>query len=132
MHEGQARAFQLLHDEALAAEEAGVALYQVHPLPGGRGEIGEVSVRFRDAASGETLERSWVIPYDPAAPAFDLAAPSMQLAGLAMLAAKKLRGGPLADAIDFRNLAGPKAEVRRHFQDNGEVTDLLGIITALE
>jgi hypothetical protein len=116
----------------LAAEEAGVALYQVHPLPGGRGEIGEVSVRFRDAASGETLERSWVIPYDPAAPAFDLAAPSMQLAGLAMLAAKKLRGGPLAGAIDFRNLAGPKAEVRRHFQDNGEVTDLLGIITALE
>lgn len=116
----------------LAAEEAGVALYQVHPLPGGSGEIGEVSVRFRDAASGETLERSWVIPYDPAAPAFDLAAPSMQLAGLAMLAAKKLRGGPLAGAIDFRNLAGPKAEVRRHFQDNGEVTDLLGIITALE
>ena len=36
----------------MAAEEAGVAIYQVEPILGGSGELGDVSVRFRDTASG--------------------------------------------------------------------------------
>ena len=36
----------------MAAEEAGVAVYQIETIPGGRGDLGEVSVRFRDAAAG--------------------------------------------------------------------------------
>ncbi len=47
----------------LAAEEAGVAIYQVEPLPGGSGELGDVSVRFRDTASGQMVERTWTIPH---------------------------------------------------------------------
>ncbi len=78
----------------LAADEAGVAMYQIETLPEGTGEIGEVSVRFRDTASGEMVERSWTIPHDPTAPAFDKADPKTQLATLSLLAAQELQGGP--------------------------------------
>ena len=78
----------------LAADEAGVAMYQIETLPEGTGEIGEVSVRFRDTASGEMVERTWTIPHDPTTPAFDKADPKTQLATLSLLAAQELQGGP--------------------------------------
>jgi hypothetical protein len=115
----------------LAAEEAGVALYQVEPLADGSGEIGEVSVRFRDAASGQMVERSWTITYEASAPAFDQAAPSLQLAGLAMLAAEKLRGGPLADAIDFKRLAAPRATVKQYYSNSRRVAEMLEVVDKL-
>jgi len=115
----------------LAAEEAGVALYQVEPLADGSGEIGEASVRFRDAASGQMVERSWTIPYEPNALAFDRAAPSLQLAGLAMLAAEKLRGGPLADAIDFKQLATPRATVKQYYSNSRRVAEMLEVVDRL-
>ncbi|BCX50109.1 serine/threonine protein kinase with TPR repeats [Haloferula helveola] len=89
----------------MASEEAGVALYQFEVKPEGRGEVGEVRVRFRDAATGRMVERNWTIPYDPQAPAFDRAAPSLQLAGLAAFTAERLRDAPMAAAVDFRELA---------------------------
>lgn len=115
----------------LAAEEAGVAIYQVEPLADGSGEIGEVSVRFRDAASGEMVERAWTISYDAQATAFDRATPSMQLAGLSLLAAEKLRGGPLADAIDFKQLTGPTSLVKQFYASSPRVADMLQVIDAL-
>ena len=115
----------------LAAEEAGVALYQVEPLPTGTGELGEVSVRFRDAATGEMVERSWSIPYDSSAPVFDRAAPSLQLAGLAMLAAEKLRGGPFGDSIDFSRFAPSKATVKQSYPNNRRVAEVLEMVEAL-
>jgi secreted protein with Ig-like and vWFA domain/outer membrane protein assembly factor BamD (BamD/ComL family) len=116
----------------LAAEEAGVAVYQVEPLPGGNGELGEVSVRFRDAASSQMVERTWTIPHDDKAPAFDRAAPSMQLAVLSMLAAEKLKGGPLGDAIDFKQLAEPRANVKRFYGTAGRVGEVLNMVDALK
>ncbi|MEI6675557.1 MAG: von Willebrand factor type A domain-containing protein [Verrucomicrobiota bacterium] len=115
----------------LAAEEAGVALYQVEPLADGTGELGEVSVRFRDTTSGQMVERSWTIPYEATAPAFDQSAPSMQLAGLALLAAEKLRGGPLADAIDFKLLATPRAIVKQYYSNSRRVAEMLEVVNYL-
>ena len=115
----------------LAADEAGVAVYQVEPLPGGAGELGEVSVRFRDTASGQMVERSWTIPYEAGAPALDRAAPSMQLAVLALLAAEKLRGGPLAEAIDFKQLSAPRANVKRAYGNAGRVAEMLNLLNSL-
>ncbi|MCP5548900.1 MAG: von Willebrand factor type A domain-containing protein [Akkermansiaceae bacterium] len=115
----------------MAAEEAGVAIYQIEPLPNGSGEIGEVSVRFRDTAANAMVERAWTISHDANAPAFDLAAPSMQLAGLATLAAEKLRGGPAAEAIDFRKLAGVRARVKSAYDGSSSVEDLLEMIRSL-
>jgi hypothetical protein len=103
----------------------------VEPLPTGTGELGEVSVRFRDAASGQMVERSWTIPYDSSAPAFDRAAPSQQLAGLAMMAAEKLRGGPLADAVDFSQFAAPRAIVKQSYPNNRRVAEVLEMVEGL-
>ncbi len=116
----------------LAAEEAGVALYQVETLPLGTGEIGEASVRFKDTSTGQMVEQTWTIPYDEKAAAFDQAAPSMQLASLAALAAEKLRGGPLAEATDFQSLTPQVAKVRAHYSTSKKVGDLIEMIGKLK
>lgn len=116
----------------LAAEEAGVAIYQVETLPQGTGEIGEASVRFKDTSTGQMVEQSWTIAYDEKAPAFDLATPSMQLATLAALSAEKLRGGPLAEAIDFQSLTPQVAKVRAHYSTSKKVGDLIEMIGKLK
>jgi hypothetical protein len=116
----------------LAAEEAGVAIYQVEPLPEGHGELGEVSVRFRDTGRNEMVERSWTIFHDNGAPAIDRATPSMQLATLAMLAGEKLKGGSLADAIDFKQLTAPAANVKQHYGNTGRVAEVLRMVDALK
>ena len=90
----------------LAAEEAAVAVYQVEVLPEGEGELGEVYVRFRDADSGEMVERSWTAPYDAHAPTFDRASPQVQLAGTAALVAEALRGDPIGEKVWMDDLAG--------------------------
>ena len=115
----------------MASEEAGVALYQFEVLPEGEGEIGEVSVRFRDVASGEMVERSWTIPYDEAAPAFDQAAESLQLAGIAALVAEKLRDAPMAEAVDLAELAPLLGPVSLHYSDNPRIAQLKGMIEKL-
>ena len=109
----------------LAANEAGVALYEVEPLPGGEGELGEVFVRFRDPSSGAMVERSWTIPYDAQAPAFDRASPSLQLAGAAALLAEKLRGGPAADLVDLDTLVPIVTALRGHYPQQARVNDLV-------
>jgi hypothetical protein len=116
----------------LAAEEAGVAIYQVEPNPEGSGELGEVSVRFRDTTGGEMVERSWTVPHLPDVPAIDRASPSMQLAVLAMLAGEKLKGGPLADAIDFQQLAPPHANVKQSYGSDARVSELLRMADMLK
>jgi ribosomal 50S subunit-recycling heat shock protein len=115
----------------LAADEAGVAIYQVETLPEGSGEIGEVSVRFRDTTSGEMVERAWTIPHDPTTPAFDKAASQTQLATLALLAAQKLQGGPLADAIRFGDHAETIAKLKQAYANDAKAQRLLTLINAL-
>ncbi len=116
----------------LAADEAGVALYQIETLPEGTGEIGEVSVRFRDTASGEMVERKWTIPYDASAPSFDKANPKTQLATLALLAAQKLQPGPLADTIDFSNYSETIAKLKQANANSSKTQQLLNLINALK
>lgn len=116
----------------MAAEESGNALYQIEVLPRGEGEIGEVSVRFRDSASGAMVERSWTIPHDPRVPAFDEADPSVQLAGLAAFAAAKLRGEALADAVDFQQLAPALGSVKARYPESRQVAALEAMIGKLK
>ncbi len=108
----------------LAAEENAVALYQVEALPQGAGDLGEVFVRFRDAATGQMVERSWPIAHEPAAPVFARAAPALQLAGVAALLADKLRETPLAQQFTLADLAGPVATVRAHYAQEPRVQEL--------
>jgi len=115
----------------LAAEEAAVALYQVEVFPQGSGDVGEVQVRFRDAATGGMIERSWPISFDSSAPAFDRATPSLQLAGSAALLAEKLRGGGWADVIQLRELAPTMTALRAHYAQEPRVQELTVMWTQL-
>ena len=116
----------------MAAEEAGIAIYQIETLPEGKGEIGEVRVRFRDVASGRMIERSWTIANEISTAALDQARPSMQLATLAMMAGEKLRGGPLADAINFNDLGEVIAKVNQHYKGDPKAAEMLEMIDQLK
>jgi Mg-chelatase subunit ChlD len=89
----------------MAAAEAGVALYQFEAKPDGEGDVGSVSVRFRDLSTGQMIENRWPIPYEPAAPRPDQAAPSMRIATAAALLAAKLRGEPLGETVELNTLS---------------------------
>jgi Mg-chelatase subunit ChlD len=89
----------------MAAAEAGVAVYQVEPMAAGEGDLGSVSVRFRDLDSGEMIERRWALPHLDAAPAAEQGGEAILLATVASQFAAKLGGGPLGDLVDLGELA---------------------------
>ena len=112
----------------MAAEEAGVALYQVEPRADGSGDIGEIRVRFLDVASGRMVEHSWTIPYEAHASDIMSAAPSMQLAATAALLGEYLRGGPGATNIDLSVLSSLTPTLRQKFGSNVRVNQLADMI----
>jgi hypothetical protein len=112
----------------LAAEESGAAIYQVEVLPEGSGEVGTVAVRFRDTASGQMVERHWVIPYEPRVPALEEAAPAMQLGACALFLGEKLRGGDEAEAVKLRELVPVVSRLPSLFPASGRVRELLEMV----
>lgn len=114
----------------LAAEESATALYQVEVLPQGTGDVGEVFVRFRDAATGEMVERSWAIAHEPRPPRFDRASRSLQLAGVSALLAEKLGEGPLASQFQLRDFAGVVNALRGHYAHEPRVQELVTMFGA--
>lgn len=116
----------------LAAAEAGNAMYQMEILPEGEGDIGEVSVRFRDTVSGQMVERKWTILYQASTPAFDRAAPSMQLAGLSLLLAEKLRGSSIGEMVQFKDWNTLRVGVQQSFQQTPRVAELMEMIRKVE
>ena len=88
----------------MAAAEAGVAVYQFEIKPNGTGDVGNVSVRFRDLSTGQMVENRWPIPFESNTPRLEQSEPSMQLAACSALFAAKLTGGPLADSVDLASL----------------------------
>ena len=89
----------------MAAAEAGVAVYQFEAKPDGVGDVGSVSVRFRDLSNGQMVENRWPIPYEADAPRLDQAAPSLRIATSAAMFAAKLRGEPLGETVDLQTLS---------------------------
>lgn len=88
----------------MAAEESGVAMYHYQAMPQGRGDVGTVSVRFQDVASGKMIERTWNIPYEPSMVDFFQATPSLQLAGAAALFGEKLKGSVVGERVELGEL----------------------------
>lgn len=116
----------------LAAEESAVAVYQVEPLTQGEGDLGEVFVRFLDAASGQMVERSWPLPYDAKAPVFDRASSTMQLAGVSALFAEVLERGGEEDRARLMELAPVVRGLRSRFPGNQRVGDLVDMFEKLK
>ena len=112
----------------MAAEEAGVAVYQFEAKPDGEGDIGMVSVRFHDVSTGQMIENTWPILYEANAARIDQAAATLQLATSAALLAAKLRGDPLAERIDLRDLSNLVAELPERIRNTKRVKELLQMI----
>lgn len=111
----------------LAAAEQGNALYQIRLRAGGRGDIGDVAVRFQETGSGRMVERHWPIPFDQSTPSLEQADPSMQLAAAAGLLAESLRGSPVGRSVDPAALAGVLANLRSAFPGDPRVATLLAM-----
>ncbi|MEM9825635.1 MAG: von Willebrand factor type A domain-containing protein [Planctomycetota bacterium] len=88
----------------MSAAEAGVAVYHVEVKDDGQGDLGAVSVRFRDLASDTMVERRWPIAFDPAVGRVEDQAASIRLAATAAFLGEKLRGGAIADRVDLKTL----------------------------
>jgi len=112
----------------LAAAEQGSALYQLKLVPDGSGEIGQVSVRFRETATGQMVERTWTIPYSPAAPPFDEATPAHQLAGVATLFAESLRQSPTGSVVDLERFEEVLPNLRSRYNGDPTVLDLIEMV----
>ncbi|MDA7877938.1 DUF3520 domain-containing protein, partial [bacterium] len=108
----------------MAAAEAGVALYQVQAKPDGFGDIGTVSVRFRDLESGQMVEEVWPIPYETSALRPDRASSSMKIAMVASLLATKLKGDVLADTVNLKELANLISSVPPQLRNSKRVKQL--------
>ncbi len=108
----------------LAAAEAGVAVYHYEIKPNGSGDVGTVSVRFRDLATGQMIERRWPIPYESSTPRLDQAGPTMQLAAIAAMLATKLSGGPAADSVDLGELQRLLVKVPEQYANQPRVVQL--------
>jgi hypothetical protein len=89
----------------MAAAEAGVALYQFQAKPDGTGDVGSISVRFRDLSTGQMVERRWSIPFEPDAARPDEASPAIRVATSAAMLSAKLRGGPLGETVELESLS---------------------------
>ena len=112
----------------MTAAEAGVAVYQFEAKPDGHGDIGTVSIRFRDVATGEMVEELWPILYEAMARSHDLASPSMKIATAASLVATKLKGEALSDTVDLRVLANLVAGLPPQYGNNQRVEMLRAMI----
>ncbi len=114
----------------MAAAEAGVAMYQFEAKPNGRGDIGSVSVRFQDLASGMMVERRWPIPYDPSPARLDQGSARLRLATTAAMFAAKLRGDALGESIELKSLADILTTLPPNFEAAPRVRQLQTMINA--
>ena len=73
------------------------------------------------------VERSWTMTYEPQAPAFDQAAPTMRLAGIAALLAEKLQGGAMAEQIRLDELAPAVNALRGSYEHEARVQQLVAM-----
>ena len=113
----------------MTAAEAGVAIYQFEAKPDGEGDVGSVSVRFRDLETGQMIENRWPIPYDAEAPRLDQAAPSMRIATSAALLAAKLRGEALGETVDLKSLFELLSDLPQQSRSIDRVGQLLQMIS---
>jgi Mg-chelatase subunit ChlD len=116
----------------MAAEEAGVAVYQFQVKPDGQGDIGSVSVRFQDLETGRVIEQRWPIPYQSHANEMEQAAPSMQLAAAAALFAAKLRGDGIGQTVDLKELYRTLQALPSSQRSAPRVTELIQMIQQAE
>jgi len=91
---------------AIAAREAGNALYTIETNPNGAGPIATVRVRYRVPGTPDYRERSWDVPYTGAAPALEQSGAAMRLAAVAAEFSEWLAASPFAAEVAPDQLLG--------------------------
>jgi hypothetical protein len=86
-------------DFDLAAGQTGTVLYEVQLKAGAANEIATVVLKWRDPADGKEQEEIRTVTRGALSPAFDRAAPALQMATLAAATAGRLRNVPSADNV---------------------------------
>lgn len=84
---------------AIAAREAGNALYAIETNPDGQGPIATVRVRYRVPGTQDVQERSWLVEYSGDAPELAQSSPAMRLAVTAAEISEWLAASPFAQNI---------------------------------
>jgi Domain of unknown function (DUF3520)/von Willebrand factor type A domain len=84
---------------AIAAREAGNALYAVETKPDGEGPIATVHVRYRVPGTQDVHERSWLVDYTGAAPELAQSSPAMRLAVTAAEISEWMAESPFAQDV---------------------------------
>lgn len=112
----------------LAATESGNALYLVKVLEQGRGDLGLVRVRYRDAHTDTYQEMSWNLPYRKNEPELSEASPALRLASLAAAFAALLNDSPLAQEIDHDDLFNLARPLPANFPNQTRVQELPNLI----
>ncbi len=112
----------------MSAEESGVAMYHYEPLPEGRGEIGTVAVRFQDTATGQMVERTWTIPYQPRVASFEKAKPTLRLAASAVLFGEKLKGSIMGERVELSKLIETVHGLRTTFNQQARYHELVKML----
>lgn len=84
---------------AIAAREAGNALYVIETNPNGEGPIATVRVRYRVPGTQDNYERSWLVDYDGGAPGLAQSSPSMRLAVSAAEISEWMADSPFAQEV---------------------------------
>ncbi len=84
---------------AIAAREAGNALYVVETNPNGEGPIATVRVRYRVPGTQDVQERSWLVDYTGGAPELAQSSPAMRLAVTAAEISEWMADSPFAQGV---------------------------------
>jgi len=83
----------------LLAGQTGTVLYELQIRSGATSEMATVVLNWRDPVDGAAQEESRTVTRGTLGPAFDRAAPALQMATLAAAAAGGLRNAPPADEL---------------------------------
>jgi len=84
---------------AIAAREAGNALYDIEPKADGEGPIATVRVRYRVPGTRDVRERSWLVEYTGDAPELAQSSPAMRLAVCAADISEWMADSPFAQDV---------------------------------
>jgi len=83
----------------IGAAESGNALYVIETLPGGRGPVAIVRVRYKVPGTADYREMEWTVPYTGSAVSLGQASPALRLAGAAGAFAEWLASSPFAAEV---------------------------------
>ncbi len=133
-YENRAIADEQFRDDSVEAAGIGAghsvtALYELELMPGARGVLGSVALRWTDPASHKPQETGLGVSTDDLAPSFGDASPRFRLASLVAAWAGALRHDPWAAGVSLRQIADEVRLLYPEIETDPDVAELV-LLTA--